>query len=402
MLTDTLVRALKPRHKVYRKADAGGLCIEVRPTGAKKWRFRYRFAGRPNMLDLGDYPGVSLQDARRERDRQKQLLARGEDPSQARRKALLLVNVAKDDTFEAIANEWLGQQAFEPQTVDKARMLFEYHIFPWIGRRPVRGISPTECLALIRRAEHAGKFDIAKRIRQRIGQVSRYAITTGRADVNPAEGLKGAMKVVKPTHHASLTDRKEVGALLRAIQGYSGHFVTRIALQVAPYVFVRPGELRHMEWTELDLDAGEWRLPAGKMKMRVPHIVPLARQVIVLLKEIQALTGRGRYVFPSVRTGTRPISENTINASLRRMGYSKNEATGHGFRSTASTILNEMGWNADWVERQLAHSEKDGVRGSYNYAQYLPGRREMMQAWADLLDSLRDGGKVVALPKQRA
>ena len=397
MLTDTMVRALKPRPRIYRKADAGGLCIEVRPTGAKKWRFRYRFAGRPNMLDLGDYPRMSLQDARRERDRQKQLLARGEDPSQARRKAKLLVNVAKDDTFEAIANEWLAQQAFEPITINNARILFKYHIFPWIGRRPIRGIAPTECLALIRRAEDAGKFDVAKRIRQRISQVARYAITTGRAEVNPAEGLKGAMKAVKATHHPAITDRKELGAFLRAIRAYQGQFVTRIAIQIGLYVFVRPGELRYMEWTELDLDAGEWRIPGPKMKMRVPHIVPLADQVVALLREIQPLTGNGRYVFPSLRSSSRPISENTVNGALRRIGYSKEEVTGHGFRSTASTLLNEMGWNADWVERQLAHSEKDGVRGSYNYAQYLPGRRKMMQAWADFLDALRDGGKVVSI-----
>lgn len=252
-------------------------------------------------------------------------------------------------------------------------------------------------LALIRRPEDLGKHDTATRLKQRIGQVVRYAISTGRAERDPTADLKGALKVVKTKHHASITDRKQVGGLLRAIDGYHGHYSTSIALKLAPMVFVRPGELRHAEWSEFDLEHAEWRIPGPRMKMKTPHIVPLSKQAVSLLQELRAVTGNGKYVFPSVRTRARPMSENTVNGALRRLGFTTNDMTGHGFRSTASTLLNEMGWNRDWIERQLAHQERDNIRAAYNYAEWLPERRKMMQAWSDMLDALRDGAKILPL-----
>jgi len=398
MLSDAKLRALKPKAALYRVADMGGLCIEVRPTGAKKWRYRYRFAGKANMLDLGDYPVVSLQDARKDRDRQKTLLDAGIDPSMARRQAQLLSTVASDNSFAAVAREWMDLRAdWSDSTRDKSVWIFENYAFPWIGKRAVGSLTPPEVLALVRRPEGLGKHDTAIRLKQRIGQVVRYAISTGRAERDPTGDLRGALKVTKPQHRAAITDRKQVGELLRAIKGYQGHFTTAIALQLAPLVFVRPGELRHAEWKEIDWEHAEWRIPAGRMKMKTPHIVPLSRQALALLDELQPVTGSGKLIFPSVRSRTRPMSENTVNAALRRLGYAKEEMTGHGFRSTASTILNEMGWNRDWIERQLAHQERDGVRAAYNYAEWLPERAKMMQAWADMVDALRDGGKVMKL-----
>lgn len=399
LLTDTRLRALKPKPRVYRVADMAGLCIEVRPTGVRCWRYRYRFAGKANMLSLGEYPAMSLQEARRERDRQQTLLAAGQDPSAARQTDRLRAALASADSFEAVAREWMSQRGeWTEATHERATWILETYAFPRIGRRPVNSLTALDVLALVRRPEAQGKHDTAARLKQRIGQVMRYAVGTGRADRDPTADLRGVLKTVKVRHHAGLTDRAAVGALMRAIGDYRGHGPTVLALKLTPLVFLRPGELRQARWIEIDLEAAEWRIPGERMKMKTPHIVPLSRQAIEILRELRELTMRSPhdFLFPSIRTKRRPMSNNTINAALRKLGYTNDLHTAHGFRTTASTLLNETGWNRDWIERQLAHSERDGVRAAYNYAEWLPERRRMMQAWADLLESLRDGGKVLA------
>jgi integrase len=300
-----------------------------------------------------------------------------------------------------LALEWHCK--FKPGWTEKhaGRMLarLERDVFPWLGSRPVNEINTPELLAVVRRIEKRGALDVAHRVLGYCGQIFRYAIATGRGERDISADLRGALSPVRSKHHASITDVKAVGALLRAIDGYEGHFITRCALRLAPLVFVRPGELRAAEWRELDLDTAEWRIPGSRMKMRAVHIIPLSQQAVAILRELHPLTGRGKYVFPSLRSGERPMSENTVNAALRRLGYDKGEMTGHGFRSMASTLLNEQGWHHDAIERQLAHAERDAVRGAYNYAEHLPERRKMMQAWASYLDGLREGGNVTPLRK---
>jgi integrase len=300
-----------------------------------------------------------------------------------------------------LALEWHCK--FKPGWTEKhaGRMLarLERDVFPWLGSRPVNEINAPELLAVVRRIEKRGALDVAHRVLGYCGQIFRYAIATGRGERDISADLRGALPPVRSKHHASITDVKAVGALLRAIDGYEGHFITRCALRLAPLVFVRPGELRAAEWRELDLDTAEWRIPGSRMKMRAVHIIPLSQQAVAILRELHPLTGRGKYVFPSLRSGERPMSENTVNAALRRLGYDKGEMTGHGFRSMASTLLNEQGWHHDAIERQLAHAERDAVRGAYNYAEHLPERRKMMQAWASYLDGLREGGNVTPLRK---
>jgi integrase len=266
---------------------------------------------------------------------------------------------------------------------------FERDIFPWLGARPIDSITPPELLSALRRIEDRGAIETAHRAHQNCGQVFRYAVATGRAGRDPSADLRGAIPPAKVKHHASITDVKELGDLLRSIEGYKGSFITKCALRIAPLVFVRPGELRKAEWIEFDLDNSEWKIPPERMKMRVQHIVPLAWQATEILRELHALTGNHQYVFPGARTNGRPMSENTINAALRRLGYQSSDMTGHGFRSTASTLLNEQGWNRDAIERQLAHAERDSIRAAYNYAEHLPERRKMMQSWADYLEVLR-------------
>jgi len=396
-LNDTRLRALKPRPKVYRVADMDGLCIEVRPSGARCWRFRYRFAGRANMLDLGGYPAVSLQEARRERDRLRGMVRQGVDPSAARRQALAQ-QTAASDLFEPVAREWLAKQgAWSPATMTKAVALLENWAFPWIGRRRLREVSVGDMLLLVQRPEAQGKIETAQRLKQRCGQVFRYGIPSGRCDSDPTASLRGVLQTARVRHHASLTDRVRVGGLLRAIDGYPGTFVVKCALHLSALTFVRPGELRAWEWTEVIEDGTLWRIPAEKMKMREPHLVPLSHQARAVLDELRPVTGGGRYVLPSARGGGRCMSENTVGVALRTLGYTNRDMTAHGFRSMASTLLNEAGFNRDWIERQLAHAERDAVRSAYNYAEFLPGRRDMMQAWADLLDKLKRGGDVVPL-----
>jgi integrase len=392
MLTDPKIRKLKPRAKPYKVSDRDGLYLLVQPSGAKWWRWDYRYNGLRRTLSLGVYDDLGLGAARdRLRDERKRLAA-GIDPSAARREDKRKAHAETRGTFEAVAREWLDRHKAKlaPTTVTKIGWLFEGYLFPQIGGRPIAQIEPPELLAALRRIEARGRHETAHRTKQISGQVFRYAIATGRAVRDPSADLQGALTPVVTTSHAALTEPTAIGGLLRAIEGFKGSFVVWQALRLAPLLFVRPGELRQAEWIEIDLDAALWRIPAAKMKTREPHLVPLARQAVTILREIQPLTGRGSYVFPSMRTGKRPMSDMALNAALRRLGYGHEEMTAHGFRAMASTRLNEMGWRPDLIERQLAHVEKDSVRAVYNRAAYLDERRTMMQAWADHLDALRD------------
>ncbi len=401
-LTNTAIRSAKPREKAYKLFDGRGLFLLIKPAG-KYWRCKYRFAGKEKTLALGVYPDVSLKSARARRDDARKLLADGVDPMHVRKaEKAARVDLAAN-SFEMVAQEWFAK--FAPSWVDSHadRIIrrLRRDIFPWIGRRPIVEISAPELMTVLCRIGSRGAIETAHRAKQNCSQVFSYAVATGRAERNPCadlgESLKKALPPGDKKHHSSITEPQAVGELLRAIDSYRGSPVTMRALRLAPLVFVRPGELRRAEWAEFNLDGAEWRIPAEKMKMRVMHIVPLATQSLVILRELQALTGAGRYVFPSIRTAARPMSENTVNAALRRLGYSKDEMTGHGFRSMASTILNEQGWHRDAIERQLAHAERDQVRAAYNYAEHLPERRKMMQAWADYLDRLALGAEVVPL-----
>jgi integrase len=401
-LTDAKVRALKPRAKAYKKSDGGGLHVLVKASGSKLWRWAYRFEGKQKAMAFGPYPDVSLGEARRGRDEARKLRAQGIDPA-ARRKA---DKQAKEDTFRAVAEELIAKAEREgraPATLIKMRWLlsFSYQAF---GDRPVSEITARELLALLRTIEGRGRYQTAQRLRGECGKVFRYAIATGRAERDPSADLRGALTARPVNHRASIVDPKAIGALLRAIDGFDGQPTTRAGLRLAPYVFVRPGELRHAEWVEFDFDAAVWVIPAAKAKMRRPHRVPLARQSVAILEGVRALTGGGRWLFPSVRTIARPISENTLTAALRRLGYGTEEMSTHGFRSMASTRLNEMGrWNPDAIERQLAHQEANAIRRAYTHAaEFWPERVAMMQAWADYIDELREGGKVLPLTQVKA
>ena len=387
MLANTTIKAAKAKDKPYKLTDGRGLYLIVTPTGSKWWRFRFRFDGREKSLSLGTYPDVSLKQAREKRDEMRSARAAGIDPA-ARRRA---ERYARGDTFEAVGREWFDKFSvgWADSHLEKIIRRLELYLFPWVGRRPIAKLSAVDILTCVRRIEAGGKHETAKRALQNCSRIFRYAIATGRAESNPAEHLRGALPPHREGHLAAITMPKEVGELLRAIDAYSGSNVVRFALKLAPYVFVRPGELRQCEWREIDWDKREWHIPERKMKARQKHIVPLSRQALNILMEIHPLTGRGPFVFPSVRSAERPLSNVALLAALRRMGYEQGTVTVHGFRSTASTLLNEMGKNRDWIERQLAHGERDGVRASYNYADYLPQRKLMMQDWADYLDQLR-------------
>ena len=397
MLTETKIKALKPRSAPYRVADAKGLCIEVRPTGAKLWRVRYRYSGTARMLGLGEWPAVSLAGAHDRRDDARKLLAQGIDPSAARKEA----KQADAQTFETIAREWLGRREVSEATAAKDHWLLEDHALPALGAKPITAITAADVLTLLQKLEDRGLLETASRVRSTISAIFRHAVATLRAQGDPTVALRGAIKSAKVKHHAAITDPRKLGDLLRALHGYGGGFVVACALKLTPLVFTRPGELRHAEWSEIDLDASEWRIPTAKMKMRAEHIVPLSRQAMAILRDLHALTGRGRYAFPSPRTLERPMSENAITAALRSLGYDGDTMTAHGFRSTASTLLHELGHPSDVIERQLAHKERNAVKDAYNRAQHLPERRKMMQAWADYLDSLRQGADVIPIKRSR-
>lgn len=397
-LTDVAIRSAKPKEKPYKLFDGVGLYLEVTPAGGKLWRLKYRHEGKEKRLALGAYPVIGLKAARERATDAKRLLADGIDPARTRAQA------AGADSFEVVAREWHAKFApkWTAEHADRIIKRLALNVFPWLGSKPVGSVTAPELLAVLRRIEARGRLETAHRAHQNCGAVFRYAVATGRAERDPSGDLRGALPPVAKRHHAAIVDPKAAAELLRAIEGYTGSFVTACALKLAPLVFVRPGELRRAEWTEIDLEAGEWRIPPTKMKAREAHVVPLSRQAVAILSELRPLTGSGRYVFTGARSAERPMSENTVNAALRRLGYDKDVMTGHGFRTLASTVLHEQGWPSDIVERQLAHAERNKVKAAYNRAQHLPERRKMMQQWADYLDDLRAGGPVVAMRRPLA
>jgi integrase len=391
MLSKLLIEKTKHGSKTIRLWDGRGMYLEISPKGGKWWRLKYWFDGRERRMSLGVYPDVSLADAREKREEARRKVAAGIDPAEQRKAEAIALVESIENSFEAIAREWFGlfSKQWVPGHADKIIRRLELNVFPWIGTRPVKAITAPELLAVLRRMESRGANETAHRALQVCGRVFRFAVATGRAERDPSRDLSGALAPTKEKHLASITDPQEVGALLRAIDAYDGSWITRCALRLAPLVFVRPGELRAAQWSEFDFEKSEWRIPATRMKMRVQHVVPLSTQAIAVLRDLQPLTGRFAFAFPGVRSRFRPMSENTITAALRRMGYSGQDMTGHGFRSMASTLLNEQGWNRDAIERQLAHGERDAVRAAYNYAQHLTERRRMMQAWGDYLSQLK-------------
>ena len=393
-LTQLQVKNAKIINKPLKVSDGGGLFLLVKssnPKDSKYWRLAYRFAGKQKTLALGVYPAVSLALARDRRDKARSLLVNGIDPSNTKKAKKIAIRAMEENSFEIVAREWFMGRRHNWKENHSSKIItrLEKDIFPWLGTCPVGEITAPELLIAIRRIESRGALETAHRTLSYCGQIFRYSIATGRATRDTAADLRGALPPVKEKHHASITDPKLIGKLLHNIDGYQGSFVTRCALQISPLVFLRPGELRKAEWIEIDLDKAEWRIPAARMKMNAVHIVPLASQTIAILREIHPLTGLGKYIFPGARTDSRPMSENAVLGALRRMGYSNEEMTGHGFRSMASTLLNEQGFNRDAIERQLAHAERDSVRAAYNYAEYLPERQKMMQKWADYLDKLK-------------
>jgi integrase len=415
MLTDiaikSAIREAKTAGKPLKRFDEKGLYLLIKPNGAALWRLKYVFGvkkatagkrkgklvGIEKGIGLGAYEDVPLKRAREKRDEARKLVADGVDPSAVRKAQ----RNAMADSVEALAREWLDKRdkKVSAGTARRDRLRFEKYIFPTLGKRPISSVEPPELLAALRRIEALEFRETAHRTLAACGRVWRYAIVTGRAKRDITSDLRDALEPSVVTSFAAITDPKKVGELLRAIEGYSGQPTVRCALKLGPMLFVRPGELRHAEWTEFDVEGAEpiWRIPAAKMKMKDPHVVPLAKQAVTVLRDLESHSGNGKYVFPSLRSGARPMSENTVNAALRRLGYPGTEQVGHGFRTIASTLLNELGWDPDAIELQLAHKE-GGVRPIYNRAVLLQKRREMMQAWADHLDSLRvdTGGKNAA------
>jgi integrase len=396
-LSEVKVRTVKPQEKDFKLFDGGGLFLLVTKSGGKLWHFKYRFDKKEKKLALGAYPEISLIDARRRLDEARSQLAHGIDPG-AIRKAQKQAKTESTETFEIIAREW--HDRFTPSWNSRhAKGLLkrlERDVFPYLGAMPIKEIKATELLKVLRRVESRGALESTHRIRAICGQVFRYAIATGRAERDPAADLRGALPTVQTINRAAITEPAKVGELLRAIDGYQGGFVVQCALKFAPLVFVRPGELRHAEWSEIDYENAEWNIPAGKMKMKEPHLVPLSQQAIEILKEIKNLTGASRYVFPSGRSFDRPMSDNAILAALRRMGYEKSEMSGHGFRAMARTILDEvLHVRPDYIEHQLAHAVRDPNGRAYNRTSHLAERKNMMQTWADYLDGLKAGAKVI-------
>lgn len=386
-LTEVAIRAAKAGEKPRKIFDGAGLFLLVTPAGSRLWRFKFQHQGREKLLALGKYPDVSLRMARDRRDAARRQLAEGIDPTAERRAE----RAATMETFKAIALEWLDSReaAVTERVQARRKRRFEQFLFPSLGSTPVAQVRAPDLLAALRRVEVRGKNETAHRLRSECGAVFRYAIATGRADRDPASALRGALAPVVVRNHASITDPARIGELLRAIDGYRGHLPTEYALKLLPLLFVRPGELRLAPWSEISFADAMWRIPGERMKMRDPHLVPLSTQAIALLRELKASSGDGLLLFPSVRSPERPISNNTLNAALRRMGFTHDQIVSHGFRSMASTSLNEQGWHPDLIELQLAHAERNEVRSAYNRAQRIDERRKMMQAWADYLGGLK-------------
>ena len=401
-ISDVKIRNAKRKEKPYKLTDGDGLYLLITEKGHKWWRFRYRFDHKEKLLALGTYPEISLADARQRRDEARRQLAHGVDPG-AVRKAMKQAKTEETETFEVIAREWHAK--FTPTWTTghavKIMSRLERDLLPWIGALPINQIKAPELLTVLRRVENRGVLEAAHRIKTLSGQIFKYAVATGRAERDPSGDLKGALPQPKKKHFSAITDPKEVAALLRAIDGYKGHFVVKCALRLAPLLFVRPGELRHAEWAEIDLDEAVWNIPAHKMKMKQAHTVPLSTQAVAILKELQPLTGASKFVFPSARTFDRPMSENAILAALRRMGYGKDEMTPHGFRALARTILDEvLQINPYVIEAQLAHKVPDPLGRAYNRTTHISERKKMMHLWADYLDGLKQGAKILPLHRK--
>ena len=395
-LTDTVIRNAKPRSGPYKLFDGGGLFMLVTTAGGKLWRLKYRIGGTEKLLSLGVYPDVGLKDARRRRDEAKELVAQGINPGERKKEAkaaiaILALEREQAATFEAIAREWYSKKTAH-LTLDYRKQIIsrlENQIFPHIGSKPIASLEPADILAVASHAEKRGAIETAHRLIQLAGQVFRYARLVRYCKYDVTAGLTEALPAIQTKHLAAITDPAEIGHLLRAIDGYQGDISIAYALKILPYTFVRSGEIRAAEWAEIDLDGAEWVIPAGRMKMRQPHVVPLARQVVKLLAALREHSGFGKLVFPSPFSATRCISDMGLLNALRRLGYEKGQMTIHGFRSMASTRLNEMGHRADVIEAQLAHGERNAIRKAYNRALYLDERRRMMDEWAEYLDQLR-------------
>lgn len=391
-LTDTIIRSSKPKAKPYKLFDANGLFLLITPNGGKWWRFKFRYGGKEKLLSLGTYPETSLKEARNRRDQERKNIASDIDPAMTRKMAKLIKSVKHENTFEVVAREWFERRSGIWAETHSSKIIrrLELDIFPWLGSRPIADIKAPELLLVIRRIEDRGAVDTAHRALQNCGQIMRYAVATGRAERDCCSDLRGALTPVRGGHFAAITDPKAIGGLLRAIEAYNGNHVTRCALRLAPLVFVRPGELRKAQWTEIDFENAQWNIPADRMKMREAHLVPLSTQAINILEELKPLTSRSVYLFPSAISSQRPMSDNAILGALRRMGISKDEMSGHGFRAMARTVLDEvLHVRPDYIEHQLAHAVRAPNGRAYNRTAHLPERRKMMQQWADYLDELR-------------
>ena len=402
-LSPSAVANARGSDKPYRLPDGRGLLLLVNPDGSRLWRWRYRRpdTGKENMLSLGAFPEVSLKRAREKREEARTLLADGIDPGTKR----LAERAARVESFEAVAREWFARQSTRwfPGHANKILRRLERDVFPYIGDRPVGSLTAPDVLAVLRRIENRNAVETAHRALQNCSQVLRYAVATGRAQSDVTRDLRGSLTPWKSGHFASITEPAKVGDLLRAIDTFTGSAVVAAALKLAPLVFVRPGELRTAEWSEIDLKASEWTIPAQKMKLRVAHLVPLSSQAVAILREVQLLTGRGNYVFPGARSNRQPLSNMTLNAALRRMGFDKEAMTGHGFRAMARTLLDEiLGFRPDYIEHQLAHAVRDPNGRAYNRTAHLAERRKMMQAWADYLDTLRATASVLPIRRRAA
>lgn len=405
-LTDFAIRNAKPGPKAVKLSDSAGMFLLITPAGGKLWRLKYRIDGREKLLAIGAYPEIGLSEARRRRDEARELIALGKDPSREKQREKARARIQAADTFKAISAEYCakrkrdGEKGWSPATAKRSEYLLHL-LNPAIGMMPIAEIQPIDILAAVRKIEAKGTLESARRALQLAGMVFRYAIATARLASDPTRDLRGALATPTVTHYAAILEPLKVGELLRAIDGYESLGLTRLALQLAPHVFVRPGELRHARWEEFDLEGALWTIPAEKTKMRKAHRVPLSRQVVEILGAIHAVTGPAGYVFPSVRTRTRPMSENTLNAGLRRLGYASDEMTAHGFRAMAATLLNESGrWHPDAIERALAHGDADKVRAAYTRGAYWQERVEMAQWWSNYLDDLRAGGEQLTSARQ--
>jgi len=391
-LTDTSVRNAKAGDKTRKLFDGEGMYLEISPKGSKYWRLKYRFGDKEKRLALGVYPKVSLKEARKRRTEAKQQLDNGIDPSAARKAQKLLKGQAAANSFDAVAEEWFinRSKGWSEVHQTKIRWMLKSNLYPWLKTRPISEVTPPELLAVLRRIETRGALETAKRTKQVAGQIFRYGVATGRCERDPSQDLKDALATPLKTHLAAVTEPKEVGLLLLALDSYQGSPTVQAALKLAPLTFVRPGELRHAEWSEIEWGLKEWRIPGRKMKTGMDHIVPLSSQAENALRELEPFTGAGQYIFPSARSLRRPMSNNAVLAAMRRMDIPKDQMSGHGFRAMARTILDEvLGYRTDWIEHQLGHAVKDVHGRAYNRTAHLDGRKEMLQHWADYLDQLR-------------